>query len=192
MAKTRLKISPTGDVEVSVYSLKTDSWQDYQAFLADARKAETANDLRARNRFLRAGLMNLFAHFDAFLVEVYNSQGLSSAEPVTLHTRFAAISELIRKQGQKIPSVRLELAKALRDIVAHPAIEVYNPFGRSFDQVKVYESLSIEALTYLGGQIAWWCKTVSKHTGHLRLSNTRKMAKTLSTAIGEADSIREF
>lgn len=193
MAKIRIEISADGkDVVLTTYSLKTDSWRDYKAFLKDAEIADAAGDLRSRNRFLRAGIFNLFAHLEAFVEEVREAENLANPHD-SLHKKSKAIHNCLKKLGHKLPALNIGFSKAIRDIIAHPSLEyIYTSDQTRVNQILVYDTLSVEMLTELGNRIAFWSKAVARYTKHPRLSKTLQAARFLSRQLGNPEEIKDI
>jgi hypothetical protein len=193
MSKTRIQISSDGDdVVLTIFSLKTDSWRDYKDFLDDAKAADAAGDLRSRNRFLRAGIFNLFAHFEAFVEEVREAENLANPHD-SLHKKSKAIHDCLKKLGHKLPALNIGFSKAIRDIIAHPSLKyIRTGEQKEVNQTMVYDTLSVEMLTELGNRIAFWSKAVARYTKRPRLSKTLQAVKSLSTQLGKPDEIKDI
>ena len=137
-------------MEIAVYCLRTDSWDDYRAFLTDAQAASDAGNIRTVNRFLRAALMCFFAHVEGVVKHI--EEGLNLPPEITnrpLYRRMQNITQKAKRKGHRVPSIEFRIEKFLRDIVAHPGIEkgFRDPEEDTIlTQGDVYERLDIETL----------------------------------------------
>jgi hypothetical protein len=102
------EFAPDGNVLFTAYCLRTDSWHDYLAFIADAEHSVATNDLRNSNRFLRAALICLFAHIEGVVNEIHKQRKLPKAR--SLSDRISNVEQAANRRSQ-VPFVNFNLEK---------------------------------------------------------------------------------
>ena len=124
---------------VIALDLPHDLWRDFLAFIEEARKAEDAGDAEKRYRLLRASLLCLFAHVNAFfdlLTESmkkdtefrhYKSAALPKLKASQDSPRFRArpirgpLRGFVKSVHNKaLPDINWSV-KPLRNLLAHPS-----------------------------------------------------------------------
>jgi RiboL-PSP-HEPN len=121
----------TGETTVAAYCLKTDSWEDFLAFKSEAIQATKEGNLRRTNRYLRAALIFLFSHLEGFVHDVEKSHSIAKGyNGSRLCDKTRNVSYEARKHG-KLPYLNFRLGKHLRDLIAHPGIEI--DFSEEFE-----------------------------------------------------------
>lgn len=140
-ARTKRMFAPDAPFHmlgVIAIDLPSDLWRDFVFFVEEARAAEHRGDAERRYRFIRASLLCLFAHlnafFDIFIASLKNDsefQHFKQTEtakrkadanwPRSEHGRFVAIytefATTIRHRS--LPTIDWSI-KALRNLLAHP------------------------------------------------------------------------
>lgn len=189
----RIIISPDSLTTVGSYCLKTDSWQDYLAFKEDVKLAVLAGDGRKINRCLRAALINLFSHFEAVVLDIEKKHPkLKSRRRLKLYEKTILISREARKY-KRIPPLNFRTGKHLRDIIAHPGIEMnYAGRRRKLDFVSLFDELDLATLEKLETRLVGWLDAVCDALRVERLSDTKKTVEDLSKAYGSSNEIQEI
>ncbi|MBA4681781.1 hypothetical protein DP090_022525 [Pseudomonas sp. MDMC216] len=169
-----MNFNPDGSVMVSAFSLKTDSWHDFQYFLNEC--AEHERDERNRNRSLRAALFNLYAHFEAVVYDL-GIVALSSKEKKgSLESRCIKISKKANLQGIQL------YGRISRNEITHPGKDEAEPF----------EKLSQESLASWGMAIDAWLDQACKNLGVQRFADTKSIVRTFASTLGEHEEPREL
>lgn len=192
MGKMIVTVGRDGNSTIAAYCLKTDSWQDFLAFKADAIQAEKKGDFRKMNRCLRAGLIFLFSHLEGFVNDVEKYKKI----PViymkgTLCDRTLNIYHEVKKY-KKLPYLNFRLGKCLRDLIAHPGIEKFYKDGKRLDTVSVFEELNLTTLEELESQISIWIDAVSTVLNVDRFTDTKRLVTQLGEKLGKVEDTREI
>jgi hypothetical protein len=163
MKNMRLWVTDSGDIGIACYCLKTDSWLDYIAFKEDARAAFARQDVRGYARFLRAALLSLFGHMQAVLNEVCDRVGKPT---LNKHDQLCHKIKKIVNEAKKIvevPPLDFHSEKILRDMLAHPGIEILNEgdgvIGEEVDGI-TYERLDFQTLERFEAQLSPWIDSI--------------------------------
>ena len=171
-------VNTDGSVTFSVYCLKTDSWNDYQAFMEDAEAATKGSNARNTNRFLRAALNCMFSHVEGVVNDIYSQRTIPehySGSRLCDRTRNIAFEA--KKYG-RIPFVNFRFEKHLRDLVAHPGISIAfsdrDSEPETLDQKSVFEKLNIDTLRNLESLISPWLDAVCAALKVERFTNFEK------------------
>jgi len=161
-------VAEDGRISLTALCLKTDSWEDYQAFKLLAREAGDRGDVKACRRYLRAALMCLFSHFEGVVNEITaNKSIVVIGNSKSLSARAQAIG-LEAGRRTRVPFVNFRLGKYLRDLVAHPGIEkAFRERGttRTLNGCSVYEDLTMKTIQDLEGTVAPWIEAVCSAFG---------------------------
>lgn len=184
--KKEIKVKITGGkVIIASYCLRTDSWQDYLAFVSDAETAIRDGDLRTGNRYLRAALTCLFAHLEGVVNAVTDKCEISGLQKFdSLCNRTRKIGNEAKKLGS-LPYLNFKLEKVLRDLIAHPGIE--KAFGdETLDQEMVFERLDLETIRQLGNIVGNWLDAVCKNLGVDRFTDTKAEVESVRNLFGGA------
>lgn len=180
---------------LAAYCLKTDSWHDFLAFKEDARLAIVDDDQRRANRFLRAALTCLFSHLEAVVKDIEDCRqipNLTNRHRLRLCDRTENIGREAEKLG-KIPRLNFRLGKHLRDLIAHPGIEVNftNAPGGKLNFTSVFEELNFTTLESLEAQISSWIDAVCSALGTARFTDTKHLVTELAENMGQVNRLRE-
>lgn len=191
-----LTIDPEGNATVAAYCLKTDSWYDFLAFKKDAKQALVEGHQRNVNRFLRAALMCLFSHLEAVVKEIENQEqipNIANRKRLRLCDKIQNITHEASKR-RTIPHLNFRLGKHLRDLVAHPGIEIDHASapGGNINYTSVFEELDLPSLEALEIKISSWIDAVCTALGTTRLTDTEHLATELAQSIGEVNTIKEI
>jgi hypothetical protein len=175
MKKDRRLVIEDGTAKLGAYCLKTDSWTDYLAFMADAEAALNHRRKRDVNRYLRAALISLFAHVEGVVNDIYAEKGLEQKRQ-GLSEKAQTVADLARKRAS-VPFVNCRLEKYLRDVVAHPGIsKAFSDPSQGevqVDEGEVFERLDIETLRRLEQRISPWLDAVCGALKVNRLTDTK-------------------
>lgn len=171
----RCEIKDNGDIQLACICLKTDSWLDYLAFKQDAREAFQSENVKAYARYLRAGLLCLFAHIEAVVNEICD-KFKPSLKQKPLFDRISIIVNKAKKDAH-VPPIVLRLEKNLRDMIAHPGIEKSFDVPGTSDKVRddygaTYERLDFQALERFEAEISPWVDAICGAFGVTRLEDT--------------------
>lgn len=173
-------------IRVSAYSLRTDSWQDCMAFLADARDAQTAGNHRNANRFLRAAMLALFAHVDGVLDHICTAKGISPKGP--LCEKRNRVEMEARKIDKEIESLNVRFEKELRNIIAHGGLvkEYEDEHGHRIrlSEASVYEQLSVRSLERIVAILNPWLDRVCQVLAVERFVDTETLCRKWSEIAG--------
>ena len=140
-ARSKQAFAPTPPFRmlgVMALDLPQDLWGDFTAFVEDARRAEQRGEAEARYHFLRASLLSLFAHLNAFFDMLIASRKQDAAFsdykrtetakrktspdwPRCEHGQFVVVyTDFARTELQvDLPPIDWSI-KPLRNILAHP------------------------------------------------------------------------
>ncbi len=172
------EIEDNGDIKIASYCLRTDSSLDYLAFKEEAKQALAKSDIKAYARFLRAALICLFSHAEGVVNEIYQKHKIPA---VFNGNRFCDRTRNIAAEASKrgkVPSVNFRLEKHLRDLIAHPGIEIafQSPEGQkeTLDYGATYQRLDLKALESLEAQMSPWIDAVCSAFGVSRVEDTDK------------------
>ena len=158
-----VEIGPDGRTELVACCLKTDSWEDYLAFKAQAAEAVDRGDRKGARRNLRAALVSLFSHVEGVVHEIYGAHKIARTYPG--ESLSARIGNIACQAAQKVtvPRPNFRLGKYLRDIVAHPGIEkTFCEAGSQtvLTECTLYEFLDLATVEQLEGAITPWLAAV--------------------------------
>jgi len=183
---------------VIALDLPHDLWRDFLVFMEEARKAEDAGDAEKRYRFLRASLLCLFAHVNAFfdlLIESvkkdadfrnYKSAALSKLKasadwPGSEHGQFVVLyAGFVKSVHNKVlPDINWSI-KPLRNLLAHPS------GARGVTVADLYDLGLDELLT---GAVSFqsWIMAAGQLCGIAYELDTASIARELSAAISKSD-----
>jgi len=193
--KIIITVDENGSPTVAAYCLKTDSWHDFLAFRDDARKAIVEGDRRRGNRFLRAALTCLFSHLEAVVKDIGDCRqipNLTKRQRLRLCDKTENITREAEKHG-KIPILNFRLGKHLRDLIAHPGIEIDFPNapGGKLDSTSVFDDLDLSTLDALEVQISSWIDAVCAALASSRFTDTKQLVTELSESMGRTKRVRE-
>ena len=175
-------IGPTGVLtHKTPCCLRTDSWNDYIAFVIDSETALTTGNYRNGNRFLRAAIWCLFAHIEGVVNAIYARKTIPAVfSGDRLCDRTRNIDAEAKKHGH-VPYVSFRFEKHLRDLIAHPGINVAfsdrRTFPRTLDQDSVSDHLDIATLKRLGGRISPWLDAICTNLGVSRFTDAKARSK---------------
>jgi hypothetical protein len=189
-----MTIKTDGKTTIAAYCLKTDSWQDYLAFRQDAKRASAEGDQRNANRFLRAALTCLFSHLEAVVQDIENNRVIPIVHPgQRLCDRTRNITREAKQLKRKIPYLNFRLEKHLRDLIAHPGIQIDfsdAPNGK-LDFIAVFNKLNLSTLEKIETQISPWLDAVCAAFKVPRLTDTKQLVEEHSSKLGSPSEIRE-
>jgi hypothetical protein len=191
--KIVVTIGTGGDTTVAAYCLKTDSWQDFLAFKIDAQQSEQEGDYRKTNRCLRAALIFLFSHLEGFVNDVEHFRNIPNIRNGSrLCDKTWNIAHEAKKYG-RLPYLNFRLGKHLRDLVAHPGIEIsfWGEDSKKLDSVSVFEELTLNSLKALESQISEWIDAVSAALNVPRFTDTEKLVTELRGKLWKITEGRE-
>jgi hypothetical protein len=157
-----ITIDNDGNMTIAAYCLRSDSWDDYKAFLKEARLAGMHDDARARARYLRAALTSLFAHLEGVVKEVLDECGIPERRR-PLCERVRDVERLAQSRGTPIGALELRFEKYFRDIVAHPGITKIHGFGAAERVLRgsdVIRDLQVDTLEEFGNRVSSWLDSV--------------------------------
>src|ERR1043166_1061397 len=190
-------IDDEGSTTLAAYCLKTDSWHDFLALKEDAKQSILEGHQRRTNRCLRAALMCLFSHLEAVIKDIEKCRHV----PQITHPRrrwptfYDRIQNITREASNhgKISPLNLGRGKHLRDLVAHPGIEIKlkNALGETIDFTSLFEELDLATLEPPEAEISFWIDSVCAVLGTSRLTDTEQLITELSNSIGAVTSIKE-
>lgn len=189
--KIVVTIGTGGNTTVAAYCLKTDSWLDFLAFKTDAQQSEKEGDYRKKNRCLRAALIFLFSHLEGFVNDVEQSGQISANRGGKRLCDKTWDIACEAKKYAKIPPLNFRLGKHLRDLIAHPGIEI-DFYDSRLDSVTVYEKLDLNTLKEIESQISSWVNVVSKVLNVPRFTDTERFVTELGEKLGKVDELREI
>lgn len=177
---------------IEAYCLATDSWGDYEYFRDAARAFVKLDDIRGSNRYLRAGLLSLFAHFEGVVQNICALCG-DLFDPLffgkRLCDRTRAVAKFAKTKGQ-LPYLNFRLEKSLRNIIAHPVSDV--DFGdKPFSEIDTFSILTCDSLASLGMMISDWLDAVCKILDVQRFTDTEEMVRSIASALGDSKDRRE-
>ena len=176
MSRQRTIVVKNGTATMGVYCLKTDSWNDYLAFVNDAEAASKQGRFRDVNRFLRAALTCLFSHVEGVVNDIFEQKSIPGNRQ-SLCEKALAIASVARRYAA-IPFVNFRLEKQMRDLVAHPGITkaFSDPSSKKtrLDQNEVFERLSIDTLRGLEQRISPWLDAVCSALKVDRYTDTKR------------------
>jgi hypothetical protein len=183
-----LTINTDGTILFTAYCLRTDSWHDYRAFLAEAEASLTEDNTRKANRLLRAALVCFFSHLEGVVNHIESRVSIPAVQQGNrLCDRTRNIGQEARKRG-RVPHVEFRLGKHLRDLVAHPGIGIDFSDRESstvLGQEDVFERLSVQTLRGLEGKVVPWLDAVCAALKVERFTDTearcRKIAELLNS-----------
>lgn len=186
--KITIKINKKdGTIEIPAYCLRTDSWHDYKAFIADAEQARLASDFRNGNRFLRAALTCLFSHIEGVVREIDAQKTIPRVHP---GNRLCDLTRNVGHEAKKfghMPFASFRLEKHLRDLIAHPGITIAFSDGRTavkdLDQTSVFEHLDTQTLKQLEARISPWLDAVCKNLKVPRFTDTKRQCEEIATQV---------
>jgi len=184
-------IDRDGTVRFFAYCLRTDSWHDYKAFLAEAKQAQDAGNHHAANRSLRAALLFFFAHMEGVLIHICAEKKISDKG------RLCDITKRVEAEAGKfdsdIVSLNFRLGKHLRDIVAHGGLtkEFEDEHGQkeTLTQDSVFEKLSVVTLEGLEAIISPWLDRVCQALGVERFTDIQGRCKQVAELLGEIGTV---
>jgi hypothetical protein len=190
MKKNRRLVIKGETATLGVYCLKTDSWTDYLAFMADAELALATGRMRDMNRYLRAALTSLFEHVEGVVNDIYSEKALPGKRR-SLCEKAQTIAAIAGK-SMAVPFVNFRFEKYLRDLIAHPGItKAFSDPSKAkleLGEEEVFERLSIETLRELERRVSPWLDAVCVALKVNRLTDTKaeiqKMMPIL-TALGQ-------
>ncbi|MDX6443123.1 MAG: hypothetical protein QOH71_197 [Blastocatellia bacterium] len=193
--KIIVTVDENGSPTVTAYCLKTDSWHDFLAFRDDARHVILEGDQRRGNRFLRAALTCLFSHLEAIVKDIGDHRqipNLTKRQRLRLCDKTENITREAEKHG-KIPVLNFRLGKHLRDLIAHPGIEIDFPNAPSgkLDSTSVFEDLDLSTLDALEAQISSWIDAICAALGISRFTDTKQLVIELGESMGSVNDVRE-
>ena len=178
MDEIEITIEPNGTIVFSAYCLRTDSWQDYKWFLAQAEQAQDQGDKRTENRSLRAALLFFFSDMEGVLNHICTLKGISDRG--SLDDRAKRVEDEARNINSGIPSLSFRLGKCLRDLIAHAGItKKHEEDGHKemLTQETVFERFSIATLRGLEDSISPWLDQICQALGVERFTDTEGECK---------------
>jgi hypothetical protein len=180
-------IDTDGTIRFNAYCLRTDSWHDYKAFLAEAEAAQAAGNYRDANRSLRAAQLFFFAHMEGVLKHICAEKKISDKGRLCDITK--RVEAEARKIDSGIASLSFRLGKHLRDIVAHAGLtkEYEDEHGKkeTLTQDSVFEKLSVSTLEGLEAIISPWLDRVCQVLAVERFTDTEGRCKGFVELFGE-------
>jgi hypothetical protein len=187
--KLTFLIETDGSVTFPAYCLKTDSWDDYRAFMEDAEAATQNGNTRQANRFLRAALTCLFSHVEGVVNDIYSQRTIPEHySGGRLCDRTRNIGREAGKYG-RIPFINFRIEKHLRDLIAHPGISIAfsnrDAEPETLDQDAVFDKLSLDTLRKLESRIAPWLDAVCVALKVERLTDFEKRGEEAMQFLGE-------
>jgi len=183
--KITITIGTDGTSVIEAYCLATNSWNDFEYFLAEATVHLQNGSQRAANREMRAALLCLFAHLEGVIGNIIraNKSNIENIERAnTLCDKTTALTKEVGKEAS-VPELNFRLGKYLRDIIVHPGIE--KTFGgETIDDTAVFSKLNIESLTQLSTRISAWLDCMCRHFGTERFTDTESMVREFADVLG--------
>jgi hypothetical protein len=191
MDEIKISIDMDGTIQISTYCLRTDSWNDYKAFLAEAKQALDANNQRTANRLLRTALLSCFAHMEGVLNYICSERTISDKGRLCDKTK--RVEAEARMVDSGVESLNFRLGKHLRDIVAHAGLtkEYEDEHGKkeTVTQDSVFEKLSVETLEGLEASISPWLDRVCQALSVERFTDTEGKNKQIVELLGELGTV---
>jgi hypothetical protein len=188
--------APGDGTVIFALDLISDTWGDYLYFLQASIQCEKERQFEFRNRYLRAAMMNLFAHLDGVVSGVCNELvkegcigtrfGDNEQEKCSVKAKIFAIRDYFKlKRKRNLPYIKLEL-KPIRDIINHPSVTKPGSGKTSvvLDHVDVY-GVDIREVDEAGKQIDRWLNQVCNLTGYQRLIDTKAAIEKFQAALGD-------
>ena len=185
-------VNSDGKIEAAAYCLSTDSWQDYEFYLEQARLHSNSGEMRLANRELRAGLLFLFAHLEGVVSQIENEKNIPEEYGIgRLCDKTRNINREAKKKGH-VPYLNFRLGKHIRDILVHPGIEKTFEDDEKLDETSVYKELSVQSLADLGNSINAWLDAVCGILGVQRFTDTKAILEDFFKGTGSTIEIKEI
>lgn len=210
---------PSADGRSRIYAVDLigDLWADFTHFFVDARASQSAGDLVARNRSLRAALSCLFSHVDGlvttaadslsrhdidvavnlWLADTKRSKGrlpfwAQADRPSLCQKMFMLRDVAWYRMRERLPFVRTDL-KVLRDILNHPGIKKSGPHPVTretidYDAVALY-FLPLEEVEQAASYLNKWLDAVCEVYDIERFCDTAAMCERLANAYSDEAGI---
>lgn len=182
-----ITIGTDGTILFTAYCLRTDSWHDYREFLAEAQAALSEGNVRKANRLLRAAIVCFFSHLEGVVNHIEDCVTITAVHRGRrLCDRTRNIS-LEAKKRARIPHVEFRLGKHLRDLIAHPGIDIDFSDRESstrLEQDDVFERLSVQTLRGLESKVVPWLDAVCVALNVERFTDTEARCRKIAELLG--------
>lgn len=185
--------APGNGIVFFAVDLITDTWGDFSSFVEAAVQHEREGSFAQRNRYLRAAMMNLFAHLDGVVSGVCDNlvqEGQLEARyaddaevQCSLKSKIFALRDFFNRKNQRLPFINLDL-KPIRDIINHPSVSKNKSGDRSviLTHVDVY-GVDIREVVDSGKQVDQWLNRVCRFAKYQRFVDTKAAIEKLVSAI---------
>ena len=196
---------PVEGTTIFAVDLISDTWDDFNYFVDQARQFEQSHDWKRRNRYVRVATASLFSHLDGLVSEAFDLLRADvsfgpylpkNPKFCSLKSKVLAIQDFLHHtRGLSPPNLNIEL-KLLRDIINHPSITKTGKQD-SVDTVlltgvDVY-GIAVEDLESAGHEVDNWLNALCAAVPFKRFTDTKKMIDDFTRALGATpDSTSEF